>query len=263
MLKKRLIPKLQMLNSKIGSYEQMVLVNTVKFKEYNEVGDPVSQAKIYQAQFADELIFLNIDSQSQSSESMIEVIKRAASEIFMPITVGGGINDHEYIRELIKNGADRVSINSSGFKNPNFLRKSCEIFGKSTIVASIDYKLDDKDNLNKVVIDSGKTITNVNLFDWVKKVVDLGVGEILLTCIGNDGSKKGIDLETGSKINSLISIPLVLSGGCGTANHFSEAFLETKCEGVAAGNFFSYQDQNLMQTRAHIYNSNIPIRMHL
>ena len=252
-----------MLTSKIGNYEQMVLVNTVKFKDYNEVGDPISQAKIFQAQFADELIFLDIDPQSKSTESLIEIVKKASSEIFMPITVGGGIGSYDYIRELTKNGADRVSINSAGFKDPGFLKTSCEIFGKSTIVASIDYKKDKKDGLYKVVIDSGKMLTNMGLLDWVKKVVDLGVGEILLTCIENDGSKEGIDLEIGEIISKMIPIPLVLSGGCGTANDFCEAFLKTNCEGVAAGNFFSYQDQNLMQTRAHIHNSNIPIRMHL
>ena len=263
MLKKRLIPKLQMMASKIGNDQQMVLVNTVKFTEYSEIGDPISLAKIYQAQFADELIFLNINPQTQSSQSMIEIVKKASSEIFMPITVGGGITSHDYIRELIKNGADRVSINSAGFKNHDFVKSACEIFGRATIVVSIDYKLDENDKLNKVVIDSGKTMTNVNLSDWVKKVADLGAGEILLTSIDNDGSKKGIDFKTGSEIKNLISIPLVLSGGCGIANHFCEAFIETNCSGIAAGNFFSYQDQNLMQTRAHIHNSKIPIRMQL
>ncbi len=263
MLKKRIIPKLQMKKSLISNQIHMVLVNTNNFDKYSEIGDPISQAKIYQAQGADELIFLDIESDDHEFHILLDIINKASSEIFMPFTVGGGVDNLKKIRELTKNGADRVSINSEGVRNPEFIQKASEKFGKSTIVVSIDYKLDKNDNTSQVFIDNGNSKTSLNAIDWAIEAERLGAGELLLTNIENDGKKNGLDYLISNEIASKVSIPVILSGGCGRASHFIDGFKKGKADAIAAGTYFSYRDQNPMQTRAHIFNAGIPIRMQI
>ncbi len=237
------------------------LVTTEKFNKIIEVGDPVSQAKIYEAQLADELILIDIGRYKGMKKDgfLIDVLRRVSKEVFLPLTIGGGVNNLQDIRTLLNNGADKVSINSSIVKNPQFLIDAVKAYGSSTIVASIDY-MSDKKGRNNIFIEGGKNKQNICPIKWAKEVENLGAGELLLTNIDYDGTSKGLDLETLKTICKNSKIPVVISGGCGNASHFISGFKECKADGVAAGTFFSFQDQNPMQTRGHIQNAGFNIR---
>jgi imidazole glycerol-phosphate synthase subunit HisF len=259
MLYNRLIPKLQMKSRVLGSVQRMVLVTTIEFDTVVEIGDPISQAKIYQAQAADELIFLDLDATQESRIARVEIIRKAAEEIFMPFTVGGGVRSIEDIRLLLSNGADKVSINTAAVENPDMIRQAVERFGSSTIVASIDYKKNVQGEY-RVYTRGGRQETHKHPLEWAQECADLGVGEICLTSIERDGRKNGLDIEITERVTHSVSVPVIASGGCGLASHFVDGF-KAGASGVAAGTFFSFQDQNFMQTRAHIRNGNVPIRM--
>lgn len=239
---------------------KLILVSTLNFDDCFEIGDPVSQAKIYQAQTADELIFLDIEAYKTKNDNLLDVLKRASEEIFMPFTVGGGIKSIERIKLLIKNGADKVSVNSEAVRNPLFLKEAVDKFGSSTIVVSIDYKINIKSKKYNVFIDGATVETDLDPFNWAKEVENLGAGEILLNSIDHDGCKQGLELTLSKKIVSNLSIPVVISGGVGKAEHFSDGFSVTNSSGISAGTFFCFRDQNPIQARAQISNSGIPIR---
>ena len=237
----------------------MVLVNTINFKKINEIGDPISQAKIFQSQLVDELIFLDLDARNFSRPPNHLVIRKAAEEIFMPFCVGGGVNSIEHFRLLLNNGADKVSINTAAFLNPNLIKESSDIFGSQCVVVSIDYAKN-KDGNYFVYINGGKTKTSKNPFEWALESQNNGAGEILLTSIDNDGTGNGIDIDLTKKITDTVSIPVITSGGCGLASHFSDAFIRGNVNAVSAGSFFSLRDQNPIQARSHIINAGIDIR---
>lgn len=246
----------------MSNIDILVLVNTISFDHYFEIGDPVSQAKIYQAQAADELIFLDIDAyKHKNQKQLVKIIRSAADEIFMPFTVGGGIKDIDTIRELLLNGADKVSINTAAFENKELISEAADCFGSQCIVVGIDYSKKTKDNQYKVFIKGGSVETKIDPVTCAIEAEKYGAGEILLTSIDMDGSQRGLDIEMTSLISSEVSIPVITSGGCGKASHFIRGFKEGKASAVAAGTFFSHKDQNLMQTRAHIINAGIPIRV--
>ena len=248
--------------SLMGNKDVMTMVNTISFEHASEIGEPVSQAKIYQSQAADELIFLDIDANKyQNTKQLIEIVRSAATEIFMPFTVGGGIKNTDTIRELLLNGADKVSINTAAFKDKKLIRESADRFGSQCIVVGIDYSKKTKDNRNKVFIEGGSIETETDPLVYAIEAEKQGAGEILLTSIDMDGSQSGLDNEMTNLISSAVSIPVITSGGCGKASHFIQGFDEGKASAVAAGTFFSNKDQNLMQTRAHIANAGIPIRV--
>jgi cyclase len=259
MLKRRLIPKLQMKSSRFAG--RMTLVTTVQFGRVIEVGDPVSQAKIYQAQAADELVFLDLDATPERRKPMAEVIRRAAEEIFMPITIGGGVSSLEDFRLLLTSGADKVSVNTAAVSNPALITEASERFGAQAVVASIDYRRD-LDGTYYVWTYGGKHKTTLNPVDWAAECEYRGAGEILLTSIDRDGTRQGLDLEMTRRVAESVTIPVIAAGGCGVAADFIDGFLHGKADAVSAGTFFCFQDQNPMQTRAHISNAGIPIRLH-
>jgi imidazole glycerol-phosphate synthase subunit HisF len=259
MLKKRLIPKLLLKPMQFGSLTKLVLVTTVGFDKKVNAGDPVSQAKIYEAQAADELIFLNIDSKNVAHDKVIQILNKISEEIFMPITIGGGIHSIELIRMYLKNGADKIAINTHAFNHPAFIKQASDIFGAQCIVCSIDYKIENSEAI--VYIDNGKTKTNKQLMEWAKECEELGAGELMITNIAHDGANIGLDLETLKKVCDEVTIPIIASGGCALAKHFIEGF-EAGADAVSAGTFFCFKDQNPIQTRSHIANANIPIRLH-
>jgi imidazole glycerol-phosphate synthase subunit HisF len=261
MLKRRLIPKLQLKLSKVGAKPQLVLVTTVGFEKIIEIGNPVSQAKIYESQSADELIFLDLDANSHDRGFVINVIREAAEQIFIPFTVGGGIKTVDDIRILLSNGADKVSINTAAVLNSKLISEASEKFGAQCVVISIDYNKDENDDY-WVFIKDGKIKTKLNPVEWAIQCEKLGAGEILVTSIANDGKRMGLDLYMTQEISKNISIPVITSGGCGVAGHFIEGF-KAGADAVSAGSFFCFQDQNQMQTRAHIRNAGIPIRIHI
>lgn len=258
MLKKRLIPKLQMKHSGFGS--RPILVTTQRFGQAIQVGDPVSQAKIYQDQAADELIFLNLEPERISKEALFETLRRAAEQIFMPLTVGGGIDSVEDFRILLQSGADKVSINTAALENEKLISEASHIFGTQCVVVSIDYKIT-SDGLAKVISHGGKKETQWTLKEWAMECERRGAGELLITSIDRDGTKQGLDIAHTRMVTECVSIPVIAAGGCGVASHFVQGLNVGGASAISAGTYFCLQDQNLMQCRAHIKNAGIEIRM--
>lgn len=262
MLKRRLIPKLQMQAQQIGSLNSMVLVTTKQFDNPIPIGDPVSQAKIYQSQAADELVFLDIRPDKSQREMVLKVLKRTAEEVFMPFCVGGGVTSLEDFRLLLQNGADKVSVNSEAVRNPDLINKASEKYGAQCVVVSIDYKLR-ADGKKTVRIEGGSKDTGLDPVEWAKEAQARGAGEIMLTSIDHDGMQKGMDIEMAQKVREVLTIPLIIGGGCGLASHFVAGFQEADADAVTAGTYFSFRDQNPMQARGHIANAGVPIRLHM
>ncbi len=246
-----------------GDQERLVLITTLSFVSHKDIGDPVSQAKIYEAQAADELIFLDIDANThKNEEALIQFIRNTSEEIFMPITVGGGIKSLDYIRELLLSGADKISINTAAIEDVDLVKNAANFFGNQCIVVSIDYARRKKDGKHRVYISGGSEETKWDPISWALEVEKHGAGEILLTSIDLDGSREGLDIEMTRLISNAVSIPVITSGGCGKAIHFIEGFREGGADAIAAGTFFSSIDQNPIQTRAQILNAGIPVRIH-
>jgi cyclase len=259
MSKKRLIPKLQLRTSPTNG-SKMVLTITKNFIGLSDIGDPISQAKIYQAQGADELIFINIDREDRHIIKLANIIQKVSEEIFMPITIGGGVRTEDDFRILLSFGADKISINTIAVENPNVITKASGKYGSQCVVVSIDYKKDDS-GVYTVCTECGTKNTGMELAFWAKRAVSLGAGEILLTCIDNDGMGCGLNLEATKLVTESVTVPVISSGGCGLANHFIEGFLIGNADAISAGTFFAHRDQNFMQTRSQIKNAGIPIRI--
>lgn len=263
MLKKRLIPKLQLKRRLVGGREKLVLVTSLNFKKYSDIGDAVSQAKIYQAQAADELIFIDIDASLDERPSLlVDVIRRTSEEIFMPCTVGGGVRSLDDFRTLLSNGADKVCVNTAAVANPNLIDEASRAYGSQCVVISIDVKKESNQEY-RVWTRCGTVETNLDPIAWAKECEQRGAGEILLTSIDRDGTRQGMDIDITRQVADSISIPVIASGGCGLAQHFVTGFTQGHAAAVAAGTYFCFKDENPMQVRSQIKNSGIPIRMHL
>jgi cyclase len=261
MLKRRIVPKLLVRTRAIGGSPRPILVTTRGFREEFEAGDPVSQAKVYEAQLADELAVLNIGGGPIAAEAAIlAVIERLASETFMPLLVGGGVRTLEDFSLLLARGADKVSINTAALADPALVSRAADRFGAQCVVVSIDYRRDAAGSARvhgaRARVDSGRDVLG-----WAREVVAAGAGELLLSDADRDGGGGGLDLELGRAVAAAVEVPVILSGGCGLAAHFVEGFREAGAEAVAAGTFFSFRDQNPMQARAHVRSAGIPIRM--
>ncbi len=261
MLNRRLIPKLQLKAVRLGSAERMVLVTTIQFQQVIEVGDPISQAKVYEAQAADELLFVDLDATIRQRATMVEIVRQAAEQIFMPITVGGGVQSVEDFRALLRHGADKVCVNTAAVEDPTLITQASETFGAQCVVVSIDSRRE-PDGAPRVWIRGGRVRTDREPVAWAEEAERRGAGEILLTSIDRDGTGKGLDVELTRQVADRVSIPVIASGGCGLARHFVEGFLEGKADAVSAGTFFCFKDQSPMQTRAHLRNAGIPVRLH-
>lgn len=239
----------------------MALVTTRGFEQVFVVGDPVSQAKIYQAQAADEMVFLDLDATIDGRPPMDDVLLRASEEIFMPITVGGGVRAVEDFRRLLQCGADKVCVNTWAVERPKLITEAAEAFGSQCVVLSIDFRRETSGL--RVLIRGGRQTTELDAREWAVKGEQLGAGEILLTSIDRDGYRQGLDIEAVRMVAEAVGIPVISSGGCGKAAHFIEGFINGKADAVSAGTYFSFKDENPMQTRAQIMNAGIPIRMHV
>src|SRR3989338_722322 len=259
MIKRRLIPKLLLTRSKYGS--KVALVTSVKFCDHIEIGDPVSQAKIYQAQMVDELLFLDIDASRDNRDFLLtDIIHKVADQLFMPLTVGGGVKSIDDFRALLLNGADKVSINTYAVRDPGLIRKAAGIFGSQCVVLAIDAKRD-KDGVYKIWIKGGEEETGLDLVKGAGDGEKLGAGEILLTSIDNDGTRMGLDNELIKKVAEAVSIPVVASGGGGLGSHFVDGFIKGKADAIAAGTYFCFKDENPMQVRSQVKSAGIPIRI--
>jgi imidazole glycerol-phosphate synthase subunit HisF len=262
MLKKRIIPKLLIKNKVYGKIVRPILVVTRNYEQVFEVGDPVSQAKIFEANLADELIVLNIDGRPIAEDlSLLNIIEKLASETFMPLAVGGGVASLEDFELVLEKGADKVSINSSAVLDPDLITRAAHRFGVQCVVVSIDFRYDSAQEKNMVFTHGGSSNSHLDVVSWAKRAVNAGAGEILLTDANRDGSGEGLNLAAGHAVADAVDVPVILSGGCGSAQHFVEGFHDGSAEGVAAGTFFCFRDQNPMQARAHVLNAGIPIRV--
>jgi len=254
MLKKRIIPKLLIKNKTYGLLVRPILVVTQNFEQVFEVGDPIFQAKVYEAQLADELIVLNIDSLPIAEDStLLDVIEKLASETFMPITVGGGVRELADFSLLLERGADKVSINAAAVSNPDLITRAAERFGSQCVVVSIQQ--------NVVFTHKASFNTGLEVMAWAQQASIAGAGEILLTDAERDGQGVGLNIAVGREVADTVDVPVILSGGCSLAQHFIEGFQEGGAEAIAAGTFFCFKDQNPMQTRAHVRSAGIPIRL--
>lgn len=261
MLKRRLIPKLQMKLRKIGAIERLVLVTTVQFSRVVEIGEPVSQAKIYQAQAADELIFLDLDATQQGRPPLLDVLRQAAQEIFMPLTVGGGVASVADFSTLLSNGADKVCINSAALARAQLINEAAASFGSQCVVVGIDYRRDAAGRYS-AWSHGGRRDTGRDPVAWAEECQSRGAGELLLTSIDRDGTRQGLDTELTRRVTQSVSLPVITSGGCGLAAHFVDGFTAGCADAVAAGTFFCLRDQSPMQARARVKNAGIPIRIH-
>ncbi len=258
MVKKRLIPKLLIKTMNIRGKKELVLVTSKKFSKLRIVGDPISQAKIFESQKADELLVLFIDKNINLQNSFYSnYIQRFAKEIFMPLAVGGSVKTIKDFENLLSNGADKVVINTSAFTNPNLIRKASKIFGSQCIVVSIDFY----EKNNSFYILNNKKKIKININNYIKKIIDYGAGEIMLTDVNRDGTSKGLNINIVNKLSKISNIPIIISGGCSFASDFISCFKKTKVDAIAAGNFFCFKDQNPLQTRSQILNSGISLRL--
>lgn len=261
MLKKRLIPKLLIKHQELGGRARPVLVTTRGFRDAVKVGDPVSQAKIYEAQLADELVVLNIDGRPIEGDQMIlDLVARLASETFMPLTIGGGVRSVDDYERLLERGADKVSINSEALRRPELITEAASRYGAQCVVVAIDFRAGPAGGA-LVATDRASVLTEKTVVDWAREAVARGAGEILLCDADRDGMGSGLNWEVCAAVAANVAVPVIASGGCGLADHFVRGFLDGHAEGVAAGTFFCFRDQNPMQTRAHIRNAGVPIRM--
>jgi imidazole glycerol-phosphate synthase subunit HisF len=257
MLKRRLIPKLQMKRARFGSGRH-ILVTTIGFQKLIEIGDPISQAKIYESQSADELIFLDLDG-TGDLQPLVRVLEAVSKQIFMPITVGGGVRGVDDFRLLLSHGADKVSINTAAVEQPELIVQASQRFGAQCVVVSMDCRRR-PDGQYRVWTTKGQLETKWDPVSWAIECERRGAGEILLTSIDRDGSAGGLDIDLVGRVTTKVSIPVIASGGCGLASHFVAGF-RAGADAVAAGTFFCFKDQNPMQTRAHLRNASIPIRL--
>lgn len=253
MVAKRIIPCLDVKNAKV--------VKGVNFLGIKEVGDPVLCAKEYYNQGADEIVFLDITATHEDRKTMLDVVNKTAKEIFIPLTVGGGINSIEDIRNTLLAGADKVSINSSAVKNPNLIKEASDIFGSQCIVVAIDAKR--VDSSFHVVVNGGRVDTGLDAVLWAKKAVSLGAGEILLTSMDADGTKQGFDYELLNLVTNAVNVPVIASGGCGKLEHFYEVFDKTNADAALAASLFHYKELTVKQVKEYLQSKDIPVRSSL
>ena len=250
-VKKRIIPVLLLKDKR--------MVKGKKFKDFKDTGEPKTAVRIYSAQDADELVFLDIDNNSSSLGNLIEIVKQASEECFMPLAAGGGISDINQVRELLKAGADKIVVNTSCVKNPSLIKEISEEFGEQCVIGSIDYKI--SNNLREVWIKSGKLNTNLDPLEHAKNLIKLGAGEILLNSIDRDGMMEGYDLEYADKVSREINVPLIVCGGAGNYMHLADLLNNTSISAAACASLFHFGDNNPIRARSYLKNLDIPMRM--
>lgn len=259
MLKKRLIPKLQLALRKSFRGPQPVLVVTRQFDNRRAIGDPLSQAKIYEAQLVDELVLVDLERTEESWPILLDTVERMSQELATPLSVGGGLHNSDQVQALLDRGADKVVINTAALSSPDLITRVASAYGEQCVVVSIDIRKE-KESEWQVFSDCGRNRCTNSVIDWAQQAVNSGAGEIMVTSILRDGTGDGLDLELISGLSSVVTAPIIASGGCGLAQHFVDGY-EAGASAVSAGSFFSQRDQNPMQCRSHIRNAGFPIRL--
>ena len=251
MLTKRIIPCLDIKNGRT--------VKGVNFIDLKDAGDPVELAKKYSEEGADELVFLDISATEERRKTLLDLVRKVAETINIPFTVGGGISSVEDVSQLLINGADKVSINSSAVKNPKLINDLATAFGSQCIVVAIDAK-----QINgqwKVHLVGGKVPTELDLFDWAVEVANRGAGEILFTSMDNDGTKNGFANEALAKLSQMVNIPIIASGGAGNIEHFVDTFQIGKADAALAASVFHFQEIEIHDLKKELKNNNIEVRL--
>ena len=270
MLAKRIIPCLDVKDARV--------VKGVKFLNLKDAGDPVEIARRYEKEGADELVFLDITASSEKRKIILEVVRRAAENVFMPLTVGGGIRNLSDIRDLLNAGADKVSINTAAVKNPQLVRDASSKFGSQCIVVAIDAKLHmangishmDKSTISykpqaisnkwEVYINGGRTPTGLDALKWARKAEKLGAGEILLTSMDFDGTKKGYDLDLTRAVTAAVHIPVIASGGAGEKEDFYAVLTEGGAQAALAASLFHYQELTIKEVKSYLRKRGVLVR---
>ena len=248
---KRIIPCLDVNNGRV--------VKGVNFVGLKDAGDPIEVAKRYNDEGADELCFLDITASSDGRDTIVHVVEEVAKQLFIPLTVGGGIRKIDDISKLLNVGCDKVSLNSSAVDNPNLIYEAANKFGSQCIVVAIDVKKNDKGSYN-VFIHGGRKDTGLDAIQWAKKVYDLGAGEILLTSMDSDGTKAGYDLNITSAISNSVQIPVIASGGAGTMEHILQAF-KNGADAALAASIFHYKEIEIMKLKEFLKDNGIGVRI--
>lgn len=252
MLAKRIIPCLDVTDGRV--------VKGVNFINLTDVGDPVEIAKFYNDQNADELVFLDITATSGNRKTMVDVIKRCAKEVFIPLTVGGGIKTVDDFTEILRAGADKVSVNSAAIANPQLIKEASDRFGAQCVVLAVDAKeRDDKSGWN-VYTHGGRKDTGMDVEEWIKKAVNLGAGEILLTSMDADGTKQGYDLKLTKTISDMVDVPVIASGGCGSLEDFKDVFEKGNADAALAASLFHYRELTVSEVKDYLHDNNIEVR---
>ncbi len=250
MLKKRIIPCLDVKDGRT--------VKGVNFVDIRDAGDAVELAQRYVDEGADELVFLDITATIEKRKTLTQLVEKIARKINIPFTVGGGINSLEDAKAIISAGADKVSINSAAVKHPELITEIAEQFGSQCVVLAIDAKYEN--NEWKVYINSGKTPTPLLALNWAKEGEQRGAGEILLTSMNHDGTKKGFAIDITRQVSEAVNIPVIASGGAGTMEHFAEVFLQTKASAALAAGIFHYGEISIPELKAYLQTQHIEVR---
>lgn len=256
MLAKRVIPCLDVDRGRV--------VKGTNFVQLRDAGDPVAVAARYEQEGADELVFLDITASHEGRAIMLDVVRRTAEQVFMPLTVGGGIRSVDDIRALLNAGSDKVSINSAACKDPEFVRRAAQRFGSQCIVVNIDPKRVQRDGREvwEVHINGGRLPTGLEAVEWARRVEELGAGEIVLTSMDCDGTCDGYDLEITAAVSQAVSIPVVASGGAGSPDHLADAILLGHADAVLAASIFHFGQFTIQETKRVMAERGIPVRLH-
>ena len=247
MLAKRIIPCLDVRDGRV--------VKGVNFVNIRDAGDPVELARFY----ADEIVFLDITATSDGRATVADVVERTAEQVFVPLTVGGGIRTLEDFRQLLRAGADKISVNSAAVKDPGLISRAAERFGSQCVVLAIDARRRPEGSY-EVVVAGGRTPTGLDAVEWARRGEALGAGEILLTSMDADGTKAGFDLEMTRAVTQAVSIPVIASGGCGSLEHFAQVFAETDCDAALAASLFHFGELTVPQVKEYLRKRKIPVR---
>lgn len=251
MIKTRLIPTLLLKDGR--------MIKTKQFDTYRDVGNPRTVAKVYDAQRADELIFLDITATTEHRHFLQDIITAVAEECFMPLTAGGGIRTVDQARELLHHGADKVAVNTEAVTRPEFVTELAKKFGRSTVVVSIDFKTNAQGK-NEVYIERGTKATDLDPVEWAKEAEERGAGEILLTSIDREGMMMGYDLEMIRAVSDSVSIPVIASGGVGTLDDLIKGIEEGHASAVAAASIFHFTDQGIFKAHSHMREAGLHVR---
>ena len=252
MLAKRIIPCLDVKDG--------LVVKGVNFANIRDAGDPVALAKYYSDAGADEIVFLDITATHEARKTVADVVARTAEQVFVPLTVGGGIRTVEDFQLLLRAGADKISVNSAAVDDPTLITRAAERFGSQCIVLAADAKRR-SDGRYEIVVEGGRRFTGMDLIDWVVRAEQLGAGEILLTSMDADGTKEGFDLPMLRAVTEAVRIPVIASGGCGTLGHFVQVFEQTDADAALAASLFHFGALTVGQVKEYLHNRNIPVRL--